>query len=82
MPRGFASVPRREPGPGPGADARRHQRGVRAVLQLVVRPRGPRVPLHAALQPGHRGHRGQGQPGGHLPLAAGTQAALLDTSAI
>ncbi|KAI4812408.1 hypothetical protein KUCAC02_023800 [Chaenocephalus aceratus] len=39
-----------------------------AVLQLLLQPRRRGVRGHAALQSGHCGHGGQGQPGGHLPL--------------
>ena len=58
-------------GPSTGAHAGGHQRDLRALLQLLVPPGRPGVPVHAGLQPGHRGHRGQGQPGGYLPLLAG-----------
>lgn len=62
---------------GPGsvsrADSGRHQRHLFALLQLLLPQRRPRVWGHAALQPGHRGHCGKRQPGGHLPLVTGTQ---------
>lgn len=48
-----------------------HQRHLLALLQLILPQRRRRVWGHAALQPGHRGHCGQRQPGGHLPLVTG-----------
>lgn len=49
----------------------RHQRHLLTLLQLVLQSGKHWLWVDAAVQPGHRGHRGQGQSGGHLPLVAG-----------
>lgn len=57
------------------ADSGCHQRHLFALLQLILSQGRCRVWGHAALQPGHCGHCGQRQPGGHLPLVTGGKTA-------